>query len=164
MIFTALFLLMITQKIIYTLVSFTNDPNSAVLIVSGTISIMCLKLAPTVGSDALLKALIYLLPLIYLLFLLLRLQTSIRLFQLPCFLGRGSTPLNKLFFSTNTFSAFDPLRTELCFLEVWPQTTTQNLSIWTKSRFTSILSTGMNGPLAKCNFFTSHAQPLLQSL
>lgn len=85
-------------------------------------------------------------------------------FQLPNFLCRLHRPLNELF-------SFD----KYVFIPLWAREalpgrvavdghTEKNLSIWPKSRFTSFLSTEMNGPLARCNFFTSHMLPLQRSL
>lgn len=102
---------------------------------------------------------------IYLVCLLFRVQTSITLFSIVEFPQESQCIAKQIaLFPTNTFSAFDPSRIKLCFLVVWPWTTAQNLSMWPESRLTSILSTEMNGPLAQCNFFTSHALPLQQSL
>lgn len=100
--------------------------------------------------------------LVYLLSFLFWVEISFTLFQLLSFLKRLGSLLNKLL-SFNKYVS-SPLRITLGFLEVWLQTTTQNLNLWLNSRCCSILSTKVNWPLVLYNFFTSDLLPQQQSL
>lgn len=126
-----------------------NAKNAcAWLYLTDKISIICLELATTFWEASLLKSWYLSAVVIYLICLSFRVQTSIRLFSIE--FPRESQCIAKqiILFLTNKFSVSEPLRIKLFFLEMWPNTTAQNLSMRPKSSRASCLSTEMNGPLA----------------